>query len=168
MEVEPSAEGAQSISLIKEDTLEGWKVPSECWSIQAGVITGDTGSKSIDAPEWLYKEARFTDFVFSCEVRLTGEHKPNSGLYFRVNPFQFKWRNKAPYEAASGYEFDIAPGKSNGSLGDWYARPKLRIYAEREIVDRVFKENDWNRMTIRAHGNRIVYWQRCEDYRLCR
>lgn len=156
---EPIVEGVHSISLIHEDTLEGWKVPSDCWSIKDGVITGDTGSKPIDAPEWLYTEARFADFIFTCELRLTGSLKPNSGIYFRVNPIQYQRRENTPiFEAASGYEYDVAPGKTCGSIGDWYARPKLRILVKREIIDRLYKENEWNRMTLRARGNRLEYW----------
>lgn len=157
-EPEPAVEGADAIHLIdKEGALDKWSAPSERWSIQQGVITGDTGKVALKTPEWLYTKQRFADFTFTCEVRLTGESKPNSGIYFRVNPFQFKWR-KQSYEAASGYEFDIAPGRHNGSLGDWYARPKLRIFADPETINRVYKENDWNRMTIRARGNHLEYW----------
>ncbi|MGJ8652529.1 MAG: 3-keto-disaccharide hydrolase [Opitutaceae bacterium] len=155
---EPEVRGADVIELIKENSFEGWKVPSERWSIQDGVIVGDTEGQSLTTPEWLYTKQRFADFIFTCEVKLTGSRKPNSGLYFRVNPFEFKWRNKEPYEAASGYEFDVVLGKHNASLGDWYARPKLRIFANKEIIDRAFKENDWNRMTIRARGKHIEYW----------
>lgn len=157
-EAEPRVSGSKAIELIQSDSLKGWKVPSDCWSIRDGVIVGNTAGQSLKAPEWLYTKQRFADFVFTCEVKLTGSRNPNSGIYFRVNPFEFKWRNKAPYEAASGYEFDVAPGKHNGSLGDWYARPKLRIFADKKIIDRVFKENDWNRMTIRARGKHVEYW----------
>lgn len=156
---EPSFEGTHSISLIQADTLEGWEVPSDCWSIKDGVITGNTGAEPLVAPEWLYTQARFADFTFTCELRLTGSKHPNSGIYFRVNPIQYKGRKNNPdFEAAAGYEYDVAPGKFCGSLGDWYARPKLRMFVDREIIDRVYIENEWNRMTLRARGNRIEYW----------
>lgn len=164
---EPSVEGAKAIQLIQSNSFDGWKVPSDCWSIRDGVIAGDTGPEALKDPQWLYTEQRFADFTFTCEVKLTGKRKPNSGIYFRVNPIQFQGRKKS-YEAASGYEFDVAPGKHNGSLGDWYARPKLRVFAEPEIIDRVYKENDWNRMTIRARGNHLEYWlngAKIVDYR---
>ena len=65
--------------------------------------------------------------------------------------------------APSGYEFDAAydnPIKDNywGSLGDWYARPKLRIYPDQVIIDKAYTPEDWNRMTIRALGNHLEYW----------
>ncbi|MEP4078382.1 3-keto-disaccharide hydrolase [Haloferula sp.] len=154
---EPELKGEEVIQLIKKDSLQGWKTPSDRWSISEGVIVGDTGKVALDAPEWLYTKQRFSDFTFTCEVRLTGDDKANSGIYFRANPIPFKWR-KHSYEAASGYEFDIVPGKHCGSLGDWYARPKLRVFAERELVDRLWRKSDWNRLTIRARGNHLEYW----------
>ncbi|MGJ8641196.1 MAG: 3-keto-disaccharide hydrolase [Opitutaceae bacterium] len=156
---EPTVRGEGWVSLIKKDSLEGWKVASEHWSIEGSTIVGDTGSKPLAAPEWLYTETRFQDFVFTCELKLSGSRKPNSGIYFRVNPIQFQWRKNTPiYEAASGYEFDVVPGKFCGSLGDWYARPKLRVFADRDVIEGAYKENDWNRMTIRARANHIEYW----------
>lgn len=155
---EPRIDGNGEIELVEGNTFAAWEVPSGRWSAKDGIITGDTGGKALNVPEWLYTKQRFADFIFTCELRLTDELKPNSGLYFRVNPIEFKWRNKPLYEAASGYEFDVVPGKYNGSLGDWYARPKLRVFPDRKIIERVFLENDWNRMTIRTRGNRIEYW----------
>ncbi|MGC6423914.1 MAG: 3-keto-disaccharide hydrolase [Lentimonas sp.] len=148
-----------SIELIKPGSFEGWKVPSDCWSIEGGTIIGDSGPKPIHKPEWIYTELSFSDFVFSCELKLTGSRNPNSGIYFRVKPIQYQWKEHSPiYEAATGYEYDVAVGKFMGSLGDWYSRPKLRIFPDRELIDRVYKDNDWNRMTLRARGNRIEYW----------
>ncbi|MEO0794804.1 MAG: DUF1080 domain-containing protein [Verrucomicrobiota bacterium] len=154
-----SSETNNTISLIEAGSLEGWTVPSDCWSIVGDVIIGDTGPEPIKKPEWLYTKERFADFVFSCELKLTGSKNPNSGIYYRVNPIPYQWRENSPvYEAASGYEYDVAHGKLCGSLGDWYARPKLRVFVDKEIIDSVFKVNKWNRMTIRARGNRFEYW----------
>ncbi|MGJ8676319.1 MAG: family 16 glycoside hydrolase [Akkermansiaceae bacterium] len=46
----------------------------------------------------------------------------------------------------------------NGALGDWYARLSLRIFADKQRIDQSYKADDWNRMTIRAKGNRVEYW----------
>lgn len=157
---EPEAIGAEAIQLISGDTLEGWKAPSERWSIADGVITGDTKDEKLSTPEWLYTQQTFSDFVFTAEVRLSGGSRANSGIYFRVQPFTFEWKKTGvTYEAPSGYEYDASlEEKHNGSLGDWYARPSLRIFPDPEIMKEVFKKEDWNRMTIRAFGNRLEYW----------
>ncbi|MGJ8642548.1 MAG: 3-keto-disaccharide hydrolase [Luteolibacter sp.] len=158
--VKPEFKGDEVIQLISGNTLEGWTVPSERWSISDGVITGDTKGEKLTTPEWLYTKQSFSDFIFTAEVRLSGGLSANSGIYFRVKPFTFEWRKTgASYEAPSGYEYDAAlDGKHNGSLGDWYARPSLRIFPDPQIMKEAFKKEDWNRMTIRARGNRVEYW----------
>jgi len=157
---EPELKGDQVIHLIAANTLKGWKVPSDRWTIADGVIAGDTKGEKLKTPEWLYTQQSFSDFIFSAEVKLSNGAKANSGIYFRAKPFSFEWRKSGiSYEAPSGYEYDAASaGKHNGSLGDWYARPSLRIYPDPALLKLVFKKEDWNRMTIRARGNRIEYW----------
>jgi len=88
----------------------------------------------------------------------------NTGIYFSVNTFKFVSQDGSwTFEAPSGYELDAAfhrPGQGNfrGSLGDWYARPSFRIFADRDLVNQAYREEDWNRMTLRARGNRFEYW----------
>lgn len=162
---EPTFHGKGVIELFTSNNLNGWKVPSVKWSVVDDAIVGNTGNKKLSIPEWLYTEQRFKDFEFTCEVKLTGnDERRNSGIYFRVNTFLFKSANgKQSYEAPSGYEFDLAkhePKKRNywGSLGDWFARPKLRIFADQNLISSTYKPQEWNRMTIRARDNRIEYW----------
>ena len=162
--IEPAVEGKEVIHLLNGGTLDAWKVPSNHWSLEEGAIVGNTGKEMLEAPEWIYTKQQFSDFEFTCEMKLTGDKRRNTGVYFRVKPFLFKEKkgNKS-YEAASGYEFDAAfhnPGKTNfrGSLGDWYARPSLRIFPDKKMINEVYKSEDWNRLTIRARGNRIEYW----------
>jgi len=162
--IEPKVEDSEVIDLLEGSTLEAWEAPSKHWRLEDGKIVGDTGKKALKAPEWIYTNQKFGDFEFTCEMKLTGDTHRNTGVYFRVKPFLFKEKkgNKS-YEAASGYEFDVAfhnPGKTNfrGTLGDWYARPSLRIFPDNMIINDVYKSEEWNRLTIRARGNRIEYW----------
>ena len=159
---EPIVKGAGVIDLLEGGTLDAWKVPSAHWSIDQGSIVGDTGAEKLNIPEWLYTQKQFGDFEFTCELKLTGDTSRNTGIYYRVNTFLFERGNKS-YEAPSGYEFDAAyhkPGKMNfrGSLGDWYARPSLRILPDQAIINQMYNSEQWNRMTIRARGNRLEYW----------
>lgn len=162
--IEPPVQGSEVLGLLGGNTLDAWKVPSNHWCLEEGAIVGDTGSQALETPEWIYTKQKFSDFEFTCEMKLTGDKHRNTGVYFRVEPFLFKQKkgNKS-YEAASGYEFDAAfhnPGKTNfrGTLGDWYARPKLRVFPDEKIINQVYKEEAWNRLTIRARGKRIEYW----------
>ncbi len=159
--VEPSVDGEGALDLLEGENLGAWDVPSEHWYREGDHIIGDTGGEVLHLPEWLYTKERFGDFEFTCELLLTGDKRRNTGIYYRVNKIQFE--RKKSYEAPSGYEFDAAyhnPGKRNnrGSLGDWYARPKLRIMPDQAIINEAYKEDDWNRLTLRARGNRLEYW----------
>lgn len=156
---EPELTGDKVISLISEQSFKGWKVPSNRWTIKDSIITGDTAGEELKTPEWLYTTEKYADYIFSAEVKLSGS-KANSGIYFRVKPFPFTPKNIAtPFDAPSGYEYDAAlASKYNGSLGDWYARPNLRINPDPIVMQKTFKEGDWNRMTFRAQGNRLEYW----------
>jgi len=153
---EPSVKGPGVIDLLAGSKLDAWKVPSSHWHLEAGSIVGETGTEKLSTPEWLYTKQRFNNFEFTCELKLTGDNRRNTGIYYRVNTFQF--RNS--FEAPSGYEFDAAAtgDKLTGSVGDWYARPSLRISADSNVINKIYNSDNWNRMTIRARGNRLEYW----------
>jgi len=161
--LEPKLEGEAVIDLLSSG-LDEWIVPSKHWSIGGYAIVANTGDVPLEAPEWIYTKRQFSDFEMTCEMRLTGDESRNTGVYFRASFFMFTEKKRGlSYEAASGYEFDAGfhrPGKKNlrGSLGDWYARPYLRIFPDQEIIDEVYKSEDWNGLTIRARGKRIEYW----------
>ena len=88
-----------------------------------------------------------------------------SGIYYRVQRFRFDDHPSGiPFEAPSGYECDASyfnpdgEGKNYwGSLGDWYVRPSLRIYADQAVLAKTCIPGEWNRMTIRARSNRLEY-----------
>jgi len=153
---EPSVKGTGVIDLLKGGTLEAWKVPSAHWHLKEGIIVGETGTEKLSTPEWIYTKQGFSNFEFTCELKLTGDNRRNTGIYFRVNTISFRGR----FEAPSGYEFDAAAtgDKLTGSVGDWYARPSLRISADSTIINQIYNSDNWNRMTIRARGNRLEYW----------
>jgi hypothetical protein len=164
-DVEPILNEANAIALIQESSLKGWEVPSaEHWSIEKGTIIGDTKGEKFSVPQWLYTKQSMSDFTFTMEIKLTGE-KPNSGIYFRAKKVNWKGR----YEAAVGYEYDVAEDVGfNGSIGDYFARPKFRIRADQALVNKLYNKQQWNRVTLRARGNRFEYWMngiKIQDYR---
>ena len=158
--IEPEVNDSSTINLLDSDNIQAWAPASDHWSFKDGVIIGDTHGESLKDPEWTYTKAQFSDFEFTCEIRLTGDLKRNTGIYYRVTTFPFKGNQ---FEAPSGYEFDVSyhrSGKNNfwGSLGDWYARPTLRIFADQELIKQTYEAEKWNRLTIRARGARLEYW----------
>jgi hypothetical protein len=162
--IEPILKGEGVIQLIKGDALNDWLVPSSFWSIRDGVIIGDTRGEKLNASQWLYTKQSFGDFEFTIELKLSGDHRRNTGIYYRVHPFLFtNAKGTKSYQAPSGYEFDASfhiEGNRNdrGALADWYARRSLRILPDQTIINQVYKPDEWNRMTIRARGNRLEYW----------
>lgn len=158
---EPAVDGPGAIDLLAGGTLDAWKIPSDLWHFANAAMVASTGTEKLDLPEWTYTKERFGDFTFTCELKLTGDDRRNTGIYFRANPFLFE--GYKTFEAPSGYEFDAGKprtGKNNfwGSLGDWYARKTLRIFADQTNINQAYRPEDWNRMTIRARGNRLEYW----------
>lgn len=161
--MEPTLDRTIATNLIKESSFEGWEVPSaKHWSIKNGTMVGDTKGEKLTTPQWLYTEGSWSDFIFTIEAKITGS-VPNSGVYFRAR--KIDWKGK--YEAATGYEYDFAEGTLNGSIGDYFSRPRFRIRADQEIMGEVYNMDNWNRLTIRARGNRIEYWMngtKIQDY----
>jgi hypothetical protein len=154
--IEPSVTGAGVIDLLKGGTLDAWKVPSARWQLKEESIVGETGTERLSTPEWIYTKQGFRNFEFTCELKLTGDNRRNTGIYYRVQPISYRGR----FEAPSGYEFDAAAtgDRLTGSVGDWYVRPSLRISADSAIINKVYNSDNWNRMTLRARGNRLEYW----------
>lgn len=162
--VEPTFNEANVINLFEGGALDRWRVPSNRWYVEGENIVGNTGEEKLEVPEWLYTTYQFSDFEFTCELRLTGDNYRNTGIYFRANTFLFEeHQGNKSFEAPSGYEFDASFHKPNmnnfwGSLGDWYVRPSLRIFSDQTIVNDAYRPDDWNRITIRARENRLEYW----------
>lgn len=161
---EPSIASPAAIDLLAGGTLDAWKIPSARWSLEGDSIVGNTGAEKIQIPEWIYTQQRYGDFVFTCELRMTGDTHRNSGIYYRVNTFPLEEQGaRKAFTAPSGYEFDVIdlnPARTNytGSLGDAYARPTLRIFPHPSLASLTFKPGEWNRLTLRARGNRLEHW----------
>jgi len=161
--IEPTVAGPGTIDLLENDSPDAWVIPSARWTLEGQRIVGHTGTEKLDVSEWIYTRERFDDFVFTSELKLTGDNNRNTGIYYRVNTIPYGKGEKA-FDAPSGYEFDAAyydaTKKTNyrGSLGDWYSRPSVRVLADPSVLNLAYKPDDWNRMTIRARGNRLEYW----------
>lgn len=154
--IEPPVSGNAVIDLLKGNTLNAWKVPSSHWQLKDGSIIGETGSEKLSSPEWIYTNQSFSNFEFTCELRLTGDNRRNTGIYYRVHTFSYRGQ----FDAPSGYEFDAAAtgDKLTGSVGDWYMRPSLRISADSVLLNKIYNSDNWNRFTMRVQGNRLEYW----------
>src|SRR5690606_33213500 len=107
--IEPTVSKSDAIDLLDGGTLNAWKIPSAHWHVEGERIIAYTGEEQLDTPEWLYTKEQFGDFEFTCELKLTGDNRRNTGIYYRVNTFTFEnYQGNKSFEAASGYEFDVA------------------------------------------------------------
>ncbi len=157
------AQPADWVSLVQNNSLEGWKPLSGEWTVQDGIIKG----KLTKTPEqknekvniWLqYTKQEFADFEFECEFRTT---KPiNGGIQFRtqwlpllpvpenVSPEQWKYD-------CYGYQADIETRQrpETGKLMEENGRGILAMPSNEAVM--TLKQKDWNRMKVVAIGSKI-------------
>ncbi|MHC4212566.1 MAG: 3-keto-disaccharide hydrolase [Planctomycetota bacterium] len=126
-------------------TFNGWHImPGGQWKIEDGVIIG-TSSKDEKRHGMLITDERFNDVTVRLKYKSI---KGNSGLYFRVDKVD------SPV-TVNGFQAEIDPANDAGGLYEtggrgWVIRPKP------DEVKKIFKPQQWNSMTVSAHGKRIV------------
>ena len=126
-------------------TFNGWqKMPGGQWKIEDGVIIG-TSSKDEKRHGMLITDKRYNDFTVRLKYKSI---KGNSGLYFRVDKVDSA-------VTVNGFQAEIDPAKDAGGLYEtgqrgWVIKPKP------DEVKKYFKPQQWNSMTVSAHGKRIV------------
>jgi hypothetical protein len=130
--------------LFDGKTLKGWhKIPGGNWEIKDAMIVG-TQDKSDKRHGLLVTDQRFKDFELKVRYKaITG----NSGVYFRVDEVGGE-------VGVHGFQAEIDPTKDAGGLYEtggraWVLQPKP------EDVNKWYKPNKWNTMTIKAIGGNI-------------
>ena len=133
------------VPLFDGETLNGWhKYGGGQWSVKNGAITG-TSSESEENHGLLVSDKAYDDFT----VRLKFlADKGNSGFYFRIKLVDGS-------AGCVGFQAEIDPANDVGGLYEtngraWVVKPSA------EEVEKYFKANKWNQMTVSAHGGRIV------------
>ncbi len=125
--------------------LEGWTPTMEgTWRVEDGVIAGRSGADEKRHSILLSNEpySNFTVRVVFKAIR------GGSGLYFRVK--------KVPGDVTvNGVQAEIDPVEKTGDLYEtgrtvWVAKP------DAEALKKWYKPDDWNALTVSAHGKRIV------------
>ena len=159
-----AAQQGASESLFDGRTLDGWSGDTSFWSVQEGVITGEStpGHLAEHTNYLVYSKSKVRDFELSLEFKLVGG---NSGV-------QFRSRGAGPLDIA-GYQADLEDGPNwSGCLyeqdgrGVVATRGQAVSYDEQgqrtlttfgdpaEILGHV-RVHEWNTYTIRAVGSRI-------------
>ena len=154
-------------SLFNGKDLSGWAGKPEFWSVQDGVIFGQTTKdKPTQGNTFLiWQGGEVKDFVFKAKVRFEGN---NSGVQYRSERI-----GKLEDFAVKGYQADLH--RKPEFFGMLYAEKWRGIVAKRfqrvvvdadgkskvvgEVGDKDQKlvDRDWNELTIIAVGNRQIH-----------
>jgi hypothetical protein len=133
------------VPLFNGRSLDEWHtLPGGKWQVQDGVIVG-TSSKDEKRHGLLVSNRRFGDFTARLKFKVL---KGNSGFYFRADEVESA-------VGVHGFQAEIDAKNDIGGLYEtggraWVVKPSP------EEVKKYFKPQQWNQMTVSAHGRRIV------------
>jgi len=125
-------------------TLNGWhSIGRGDWKIEDGAIHA-THSKDVKEFGHLVTDKTYSDFTVRLKYKAV---KGNSGLYFRIE--------EKGASGVSGFQAEIDAEKDAGGLYEtngrtWVSQPSP------EDVKKWFKPQEWNIMSVSAHGGRIA------------
>ncbi|OHB76007.1 MAG: hypothetical protein A2W31_08330 [Planctomycetes bacterium RBG_16_64_10] len=131
-------------SLLDGKTLAGWHPVGEgSWTVEDGVVVGRADQTRLYG--LLVSDAQFKDFTVRFKFKcLSGD----SGFYIRTVI-------KEP-DQAHGLQVQIGlPGSGAGGIYESYGRAWL-VKPTAEAEHKILRQNDWNEMTIDAHGGHVV------------
>jgi len=144
--VEDEFAGVTWQSLFDGRTLDGWEVRSGFakYHVEDGAIVGSNVS-SDPRHGLLISKRPYGDFTVDLKFKAV---KGNSGLYFRAE-------RVAGSVGVHGFQAEIDASKDVGGLYETGGRAWV-VQPSPEDVKTWFKPGQWNRMTVSAHGRRIV------------
>jgi len=132
--------------LFDGKNLKGWHaIGGGQWKVVDGVIDGSC-SKSEEYHGLLVSDCNYSDFTIRLNFKAV---RGNSGFYFRSD--------EVPEDKVGvhGFQAEIDDNQDVGGLYEtmgrgWVVKPSA------EEVAKWFKPQEWNQMTVSAHGGRIV------------
>ena len=131
--------------LFNHENLEGWDIlPGGEWHVEDGVLVG-TSPASEERHGILVSQKEYDDFKLRVVYKA---NQGNSGLYFRVE------KVGEPYNVA-GFQAEIDPEKDAGGLYETSGRAWV-VQPDPADVQRWYKPNEWNEMSVVAVGRRIT------------
>ncbi|MBN2129030.1 MAG: DUF1080 domain-containing protein [Sedimentisphaerales bacterium] len=126
-------------------SLAGWDtIPGGKWEVRDGAIVG-TNVSSDPRHGLLISKKRYGDFTVDLKFKAV---KGNSGLYFRSE-------RVAGSVGVHGFQAEIDASQDVGGLYETGGRAWV-VQPSPEDVKTWFKPGQWNRMTVSAHGHRVV------------
>ena len=126
-----------------EDFSEAHIIGKGGWKMEDGVIHA-THSKAEKEFGHLVSNSRLDDFTVRLKYKAV---KGNSGLYFRIE--------ETGATGVSGFQAEIDAEKDAGGLYETNGRAWVSQPSPADVKG-WFKPQDWNTMTVHAHGRRIA------------
>lgn len=131
--------------LFDGKTLKGWHaLPGGKWEVSDGAIVG-TSASSESRHGLLVSDKSFGDFTIRLKFKAI---KGNSGFYFRADEV-------GSGVGVHGFQAEIDASKDVGGLYETGGRAWV-VQPSAEDVATWFKPQEWNQMTVSAHGRRVV------------
>jgi hypothetical protein len=162
---EPDETGFKS--LFNGQDLAGWDGNPKFWSVQEGVITGQTTEENPTEGNTflIWQLGQLDDFELGLEYRIVGG---NSGIQYRSQDLG-NWvvgGYQADFESGDTYSGILYEERGRGILAQ--RGQQTRIDAEGNVVDTVqvfdsaelqktIKKEDWNEYWVVAQGNRLTH-----------
>ena len=131
--------------LFDGKTLNGWHaLPGGQWEVVDSVIRG-TSQKSEKRHGLLVTDKRFGNFTVRAQFKVS---KGDSGFYFRVD-------EKENNVGVNGFQVEIDTSYETGGLYETGGRAWV-VQHPADKKTPWFKKNEWNDLTVSAHGKRIT------------
>jgi type 1 glutamine amidotransferase len=166
-------EGSGYRSLFDGKSLEGWDGDPKLWSVQDGLLVGQTSAEDpLKKNTFLiWRGGEPGDFVMELEYKIEGG---NSGIQYRS--FELpqlpdrKWGiggYQADIDDARGYaginygeQFRgiLAQRGTESVVGADHKSKAVATFAKTDDLKNKIKERDWNRYSIVARGNRMTHY----------
>lgn len=174
------AQSADMKAIFDGASLAGWSGDERLWSVQDGVIHGETTPEN-SAPGntfLIWQGGDVSDFELRLSFRLSASN--NSGIQYRskhitegknlrnqwvVRGYQYELRNEENLPNVPGFIYDEGGRRGRvilvGQKGEWKGK-KLVADKQPLITAPEFKElmkiDDWNDVIIIARGRRIQHY----------
>ena len=135
-------------------TFDGWEFRgNEQWfRIEDGAIVGGTLEEPIPHNEFLVAKKEYSDFTLRLECKAIGAGC-NGGVQFRS--FRTPADGNHPNEMI-GYQADMTDTANYwGAIYDESRRNRFIAEPPRELIESIFRANDWNEYEIVCRGNNI-------------
>jgi hypothetical protein len=161
-------------SLFNGKDLTGWEGAPDLWSVQDGVITGQTTTEhpAKENTFLIWTNGVVGDFELSCEFKLT----PGDSAGFANSGVQFRSKVVKPsYWVVAGYQADMEAGPNyTGNLYEEKGRGTVDSRGQKVIlqpggkikvvgmignpaeIEASIKKDGWNKYVIIAKGNHII------------